>query len=74
VSKYRDGAVVRRERLRRIVAFVHQNPGVLIDRIQAHVSWNIGLSPKTTARYVRELVEVGLLVEDGQGFKAAKKM
>lgn len=72
MSKYRDGAVVRRERMRRIVAFVRQNPGVLIDRIQAHITWNVGLSPKTTARYVEELVLAGILVEDGQGFKAAK--
>lgn len=68
MSKYRDGAVVRRERMMRIVAYIGKNPGVTIDRIQAWVSWNIGLAPRTTGQYVQGLVHMGLLAEDGQGF------
>lgn len=73
MSRYRDGAVVRRERMMRIVEFVGKNPGVTIDRIQAWVSWNIGLAPRTTAQYVQALIQMGLVAEDGQGFRATGK-
>ncbi|GAH52422.1 unnamed protein product [marine sediment metagenome] len=73
LSRYRDGAAVRRERLLMIVAYVKQHPGVLINRIQSHMSMNTGLSPKTTARYVKELCEGGMLVIEGLGFAVPRK-
>lgn len=73
MSKFRDGATIRRERLLMILAYVKQHPGVLIQKIQFHMAYNTGLSGETTARYVKELCDGGMLVVTGQGFSVPEK-
>ena len=73
MSKYRDGAAVRRERIMRILAYIKSNPGVLVNDVQLHMSFRTGLSPGTTSKYIQELVEYGLVAVDGQGFRATGK-
>lgn len=70
---FRDGAVVRRERMRMILNLVRRNPGIPIDRIQRAIAWRTGLTPNTVAGYVKELVEVGQLEMAGIGFKACQQ-
>lgn len=70
MSTYRDGAVVRRERMMKILEMIKKEPGIMIKDIQAKASWHIGLSNKTTEKYVQELIVIGLVAVDNEGFKA----
>ena len=69
----RDGAAIRRERLRMIVELVRKEPGIRIARIQVLMAMRTGLTAARVSEYVQELVRGGLLVGVDGGFEVAKK-
>jgi len=69
----RDGAAIRRERLRMIVELVRKEPGIRIARIQVLMAMRTGLTAARVSEYVQELVRGGLLAEVDGGFEVAKK-
>lgn len=68
-----DGAGRKRAWLRKIVELVRRDPGVTIDRIQAEMAWQEGLSPGKVSEYVETLVQVGQLKEEEKGFSVTGK-
>lgn len=73
MSKRYDGAAVKRERQMMILEMIRKEPGITIGRLQALVGFQIGLNPKTTGRYVEELVIVGRVEMVDQGFRVIGK-
>ena len=64
----RDGAVIRRERMMMILQLVKSNPGIKIAKIQAEIAWRTGLTSRTVANYVKEMVALGKIKNKDQGF------
>jgi len=61
----RDGAWVRRERMREILTIIDKNSGITFDKLFSIVMLKIGLTKQTLRRYLIELEDAGLIKTDG---------
>jgi len=60
----RDGAWVRRERMREILTIIDKNSGITLDKLYSIVMLKIGLTKQTLRRYLNELEDAGLIRQD----------
>lgn len=69
----RDGAVIRRERMQMLVEMIRKEPeGTQLERLQVTMSLRTGLKPDTTAKYLEELVQGGVIKIEGGLFKVTR--
>lgn len=64
------GASTRRELQKRVLAVIQNNPEISIEKLQAHVSFYVGLTHKRTAEYVMDLEHIGKIKRTEKGFVA----
>ena len=64
MTQRRDGGGIRRERMQKMHAMLKGGGDVFLDRFQAAVSYQMGLSHKTTRMYLKDLEALGFVEID----------